>query len=173
MTTGIDRVRELAEVAIAARGFDLYDIERHGPILRITVTGATDAPGIADLSAITRELSRALDETDPIDGRYTLEVSTPGLERLLRTPDHFAGAVGETVSVKVRRSDGIHRIRGVLGQVDDDGFSVTVDAEPEPTRVAYPDVESARTVFEWGMEPPAKRRDESESTNAATRRSDR
>ncbi|MGY6502086.1 MAG: ribosome maturation factor RimP [Acidimicrobiales bacterium] len=173
MTTGIDRVRELAQIAVDARGFDLYDVERHGPVLRVTVTGSAQPPGIADLSAITRELSRALDETDPVDGKYTLEVSSPGLERLLRTPTHYAGAMGETVTVKVRGREGVQRIRGVLAGADDQGIEVRVDDDTEPVAVGYDEIDSARTVYEWGMEPPARAGDESESTNAATRRSDR
>ena len=52
------------------------------------------------ITPLTRAISRALDEADPIDGRFTLEVSSPGLERTLRTPEHFRGAVGRWSTVK-------------------------------------------------------------------------
>ena len=104
---------------------------------------------------VTRELSRALDEADPIDGRFTLEVSSPGLERVLRTPAHFASAVGTTVSVKTvpgSPANAASRARSL--SVDDDGITLAGDADDdEPRRVAFGDIERARTVFEWGPGP--------------------
>jgi ribosome maturation factor RimP len=155
----IDEVRAIAEPIVTARGFGIYDLDQHGPVLRLTVTGGADtgAPGIDDLGAITRELSRALDAADPIDSRYTLEVSSPGLERRLRTPVHFVGAVGEVVTVKVRvRGEPTERVRGVLAAADDDGIEVTVDPDDaggvaEARRLTYDVIDSARTVFDWDM----------------------
>ena len=158
--TRIDQVRDLAEPVVASHGFAIYDIDQHGPILRVTVTGSgADGPGIDDLGTITKELSRALDLADPIDQRYTLEVSSPGLERRLRTPEHFVGAVGETVSVKVRvPGEPASRVRGVLASADDDGLEIDVDPEGtgagdegERRRLGYEVVDSARTVFDWDM----------------------
>src|SRR3546814_15533308 len=91
-----DRVHEIIAPLVEAAGLDLYDLELAGGVLRVLV----DREGGADIDAIsklTRATSRALDEHDPIAGSYTLEVSTPGLERQLRTPQHYAGAVGTTV----------------------------------------------------------------------------
>lgn len=159
----IDEVRKLAEPMVASRGFVLYDIEEHGPVLRVTVAGKTRTagPGIADLSSMTRELSALLDETDPISGSYTLEVSSPGLERKLRTPEHFKGAIGETASVKIRiAGQPAERIRGVITAVsEDEGVTLeTQTGEGKPTGetrpVALADIDSARTIYEWGMTPP-------------------
>src|SRR5512139_844724 len=83
-----ERVRAVIEPVVAAQGLELFDLEQAGPVLRVTV----DRPGGVDMEAIastTRALSRALDEHDPIAGHYTLEVSSPGLERPLRTPAHW------------------------------------------------------------------------------------
>ncbi len=84
-----------------------------------------DRPGGVDLDALAeanRAVSRALDELDPFPGRYTLEVSSPGLERRLRTPAHFARAVGETVTVRtLPGTAAVRRVRGVLAAADDDG----------------------------------------------------
>src|SRR3954453_3841587 len=96
-----DRIRGVVDPLLGALDLTLYDLEVGGGIVRVTV----DRPGGASLdevAAATRAVSRALDEDDPIDGRYTLEVSTPGLERNLRTPAHYEGALGATVSVKTR-----------------------------------------------------------------------
>ena len=156
----VDRVRGVVLPLLSERSLDLYDVEMAGPVLRVVV----DAGGPLDLdvlSDVTRAVSRALDEADPISGRYTLEVTSPGLERTLRTPRHFAGAVGETVKVKVRPGEAEaaedRRVAGVLTEADDDGIVVrTVDAAGAPVdrRLAYDDIERARTTFEWG--PGAK-----------------
>lgn len=156
----VDRVRGVVLPLLSERSLDLYDIEMSGPVLRVVV----DAGGPLDLdvlSDVTRAVSRALDEADPISGRYTLEVTSPGLERTLRTPRHFAGAVGESVRVKVRPGEAEaaedRRVAGVLTEADDEGIVVrTVGDESAPVdrRLAYDDIERARTTFEWG--PGAK-----------------
>ncbi|MFP3907896.1 MAG: ribosome maturation factor RimP [Acidimicrobiales bacterium] len=182
--TRIDEVRAIAEPIVAAHGFELYDLDQHGPALRVTVTGVggAEAPGIDDLGTITKELSRALDDADPISGRYTLEVSSPGLERRLRSPEHFRRAVGETVSVKVRvRGEPATRIRGVLVSADDQGIEVLADeadsgeaAESDEARrrLEFDVIDSARTVFDWEM--VAARSDKGDTDGATrTRRSNR
>jgi ribosome maturation factor RimP len=120
---------------------------------------AKRGPGITlDLLALaTRLISRELDHADPIPGRYTLEVSSPGLERPLRTPAHFRRSVGSEVAVRLRdvaKDD--RRVQGVLSAADDDGFSVT-RADGTTRDVPYDQVDRARTVFNWGPPPkPAK-----------------
>jgi ribosome maturation factor RimP len=144
-------------------GLELVDVERRGAVLAVTV----DRPGGADLDALTdanRAVSRALDELDPIPGRYSLEVSSPGLERPLRTPAHFARAVGETITVKTRpQVPGERRRRGRLAAADDEGFEL--DEEPAEgatdggtVRLLYTDIDRARTVFEWGPATAGERR---------------
>ena len=143
----VERVREVVEPLLARQSLTVYDVEHTGSALRITV----DAPGGVDLEAIahaTRLISVALDEHDPIPSKYTLEVSSPGLERPLRTPLHFAGAVGLTVSVKTNaRVDGERRIKGTLTAADDQGITVGDHT------LRYDEIEKARTVFEWGPTP--------------------
>jgi ribosome maturation factor RimP len=153
----IDRVHDIVDPLVADRGFSVYDIERNGPVLRISVTAGADGsvPSISDLTAISRAVSRIVDEDDPIDGGYTLEVSSPGLERPLRTREHFDGAVGEVVLVTTRRIDGAaRRLRGELVSVGDDGVTIAVEeqegGESAQTTVAFDDIEKARTLFEWG-----------------------
>ena len=145
----VERVREIVEPVLAAQSLSLYDIEHSGSALRITVDSA-DSSGV-DLDTIahlTRVLSVALDEHDPIPGKYTLEVSSPGLERALRTPAHFRGAVGTLVTVKTVPSfDGERRIKGTLQSAGDHGITVG-DVE-----LRYDDIDKARTVFEWGPAP--------------------
>lgn len=151
------RVRELVEPVLAADGFELVDARFSSGALQIFV----DRPGGIDLdavAAVSTTVSQLLDEHDPVPGRYTLEVSSPGVERPLRRPEHFARFVGTTVNVKTRPDvAGERRVQGLLEAADDEGVVVA------GRRLAYGEIERARTVFEWGPAPkpgsrPGKRR---------------
>jgi ribosome maturation factor RimP len=147
-----ERVRSLIEPLVADQGLDLYDLELNGGSLRVAV----DQPGGVGMDAIaelTRAISRALDEHDPISGHFTLEVSSPGLERQLRTPAHFRGAVDTAVTVKtVAGFAAGRRVAGVLRQADDDAIVVETSGGDLVT-IGHGDIERARTVFEWGPAP--------------------
>lgn len=152
MTTAVDdRLVEIIAPLVASVDLELYDLEHTGGTLRVLVTGA-DGIDVDRLGDLTRRISVALDAADPIPGRYTLEVSSPGLERPLRTMVHFAGAVGETVTVRTRPGEqGRRRVRGELLSADA-GLLVIADADAgadEPVEVPLAEVEKARTVFEW------------------------
>lgn len=154
MTT-TERVQALAEPVCNADAVELVDVELAGGVLRLTV----DREGGLDLDAIsglTRRLSRLLDEEDPVPGRYTLEVSSPGLERRLRTPAHFRRAVGEQVSLRTTPgTEAGRRLRGTLVAADDAGITLRVgEGDDAATHdVAHEQIERARTVFEWGPAP--------------------
>ncbi|HEV7888957.1 MAG TPA: ribosome maturation factor RimP [Acidimicrobiales bacterium] len=146
------RVRELVEPLLNTLGTEVFDVELKAGILRISIDRANGEP--VDLDAITeasRVVSEALDEADPVPGQYSLEVSSPGLERPLRTPDHYRRFVGTTISVKTNPDvEGERRIQGLLDQADDAGITVA------GRHLAYGDIERARTVFEWGGQPQKK-----------------
>ncbi|MEX2457356.1 MAG: ribosome maturation factor RimP [Actinomycetota bacterium] len=117
--------------------------------LRVTV----DREGGLDLDAIatvSERLSRRLDAADVVTGgRYSLEVSSPGIERALSEPRHFTRHVGATVKVKTAEPvQGALSHLGTLAAADDDGFTLVTEAGER--RLTYADVASARTVFEWG-----------------------
>ena len=98
---------------------------------------------------VARAISRTLDEHDPIQGHYTLEVSTPGLERPLRTPAHFQGAIGAEVKVKTHPGvEGDRRVDGTVRAADDETVAIAT-ADGERT-LRYDEIERARTVFVWG-----------------------
>ena len=143
------RVSDLVEPLLSRAGHELYDVVMSGATLHVYVAGSVD---LDELGRLTRAISTALDDADPIPDRYTLEVSTPGLERTLRTPRHFSAAVGEQVKVKTTPDCEVRRLDGLLTAADDEGF--VVDTGTEQRRLSYRDVERARTVFEWG--PPPK-----------------
>jgi len=148
----VERVRAVVEPVVAAADLELYDVELAGPILRVLVDKAGGVD-LAVLGEVTRRVSEALDAEDPLPGRYTLEVSSPGLERKLRTPEHFAAALGKQVRVRtVAGTEGERRVEGELTAADEGGVVLaTPDGE---RRIAYDEVERARTVFEWGPTPP-------------------
>ncbi len=149
-----ERVRALVEPLVADLQLDLYDLEYSGGVVRVTVDQAGGV-GMDTIASLTRALSRAFDEQDPIDGHFTLEVSSPGLERTLRTPAHFATAVGTRVSIKaIAHLDGDRRFAGTLERAGDADVSVILDEPAGAVRViAYDEIERARTVFEWGPAP--------------------
>jgi ribosome maturation factor RimP len=145
----VDRVRKLVEPLLAEDGLELFDVEFSGGRLRVLA----DREGGVDLDALTsatRRISAALDHEDPVPGgRYVLEVSSPGLERPLRTPEHFRRFLGSTVAVKTRPGEqGDRRAKGVLTDADGGGFSV------DGRHFAYDAVERVHTVFEWGAPRP-------------------
>jgi ribosome maturation factor RimP len=161
----LDTLASALEPHLAELGLDVYDVELVGPERARIVRVAVDRAGGVDLEAIsaaTEALSKALDELAPanLSGPYTLEVSSPGLERQLRTVAHFRGALSATVSVKFRDGESARRCRGVLLAVDDAG--IELETEGERRHVNLDDILQARTVFEWGDptadEPGPKRR---------------
>jgi ribosome maturation factor RimP len=154
-----ERVRPVVEPILDDLGLRIYDIELAGGVLRI-LADREGGVGIDDLSTATRLISRALDDTEVIAGSYTLEVSSPGLERPLRTPAHFAGAAGTEVSIKtVPDFEGDRRIAGVLTAADETAITVR-SSDGEEHRIPLQAIQKARTVFEWGParpERPSKR----------------
>jgi len=150
-----DELFEILAPTVTGLGLELVDLELRTGLLRVVV----DRPGGADLdaiSAVTRAVSDQLDRHDPFPGhRYTLEVSSPGVERPLRTPAQFARAVGEKVTVRtVAGGQGERRVQGTLSAVDDEGIVLTDDDLPGGgRRLAFDEIERARTVFEWGGTP--------------------
>jgi ribosome maturation factor RimP len=141
------KVQQLVEPVLDAEGFELVDVEVKPSLLRISI----DRPGGLDLDAVavaSQRISDLLDQEDPLPGRYSLEVSSPGVERPLRTPDHFRRFVGTTVSVRTTpEAEGERRVQGTLEAADDDTITVA------GRRIPYAHVDRARTVFEWGPQP--------------------
>src|SRR5918999_6452317 len=117
--SALDEVRELAEAVARRRSLRLWDVSIDGgpgrSIVKVYVDG-DDGVDLDTVAEVSEELSRGLDLRDPLPGRYTLEVSSPGLERSLRSPEHFELSVGRDVVVKTTEPlvpEG-HRIEGVI-----------------------------------------------------------
>ncbi|MGH9182248.1 MAG: ribosome maturation factor RimP [Acidimicrobiales bacterium] len=157
-TTGM--VQELAMPVVEGQGLELYDVELVGATLRVLVDGAGGVD-LDTLSELSQRLSSALDRADLMPGRYTLEVSSPGLERPLRTRAHFEAVVGSRVRVRtVPGTEAGRRVEGVLAAVDDEGLLIAGDegGAADGSRLAWDQVERARTVFDWARGRRGSRR---------------
>ena len=148
----LEPIFSLLQPVVEASGHSLYDIHQNGGTLAVLVD-SDDGLGVDDLSEHSRSVSVVLDEHDPIPGRYTLEISTPGVERRLRQEDHFTGAIGEIVNVRTNPGpDGRRRVVGTLLSVSN-GLLTIESSDMGATEVHMSEVEKARTVFEWGPAP--------------------
>lgn len=151
-----DDIRALIEPLVTSQGGEVVDLEQAPGILRIFLD-RSDGTAI-DLDTITtfsEQISDLLDlHEDLVPGRYTLEVSSPGLERPLKTKEHFQRFVGTPVNVKTKPNvEGERRFSGTLTEATDTHVTVA------DRTLAYDDIDKARTIFEWGPTPkPGKSR---------------
>jgi ribosome maturation factor RimP len=150
-----DELQDLLASTLVPLGLELVDMELRPGTVRVTVDRA-DGADLETIAEATRAVSALLDTHDPMPGQhYTLEVSSPGVERPLRTPQHYMRAVGETVTIRTTSGgQGERRVTGRVASADTDGFVLEGDDLPEGgRRFSYAEVERARTVFEWGGQP--------------------
>lgn len=164
-----DALFDLLASTVRALGLELVDAEVRVGFVRVILDreGGVDVDEIAEA---TRAISRALDDHDPQPGRrYTLEVSSPGVERPLREPRQFIKAVGETVTVRTATGgQGERRLKGKLVAADEGGFTLEGEGLPGASRrFSYAEIERARTVFEW---PASKQSPGARGTRASQRR---
>jgi ribosome maturation factor RimP len=169
----VDSIVQAVAPVVSALGIDLYDIEITGAGRARVVRVLIDQAGGIDLEAIaaaTEAISPVLD-SPPVDtmltGPYALEVSSPGLERPLRTAAHFTRAAGETISVKLRAGETpARRVRGVVHDPGDTGFDLVLE-DGSSERIEYGDIAQARTVFEWGPQPKRSKSQKARSPKAS------
>ena len=157
----VARIRAAIAPIVSDLGLELYDLEFGAGLLKVTVDtlpGSAGGVDVDQLTRCTRLINREFEHSDPVPGNYTLEVSSPGLERNLRLPRHFEREIGKTVAVRLRDVvNGERRINGVLVAADAEGFTVRLDDLSE-RRVAYHQFDRARTVFVWEAAPKPGRK---------------
>jgi ribosome maturation factor RimP len=167
MAKDLESIRDAVAPIVASLGLELYDVELTGAGHARAVRVVVDRQGGVDLDTITqatRMLSPMLTDSATLRDSDVLEVSSPGLERTLRRPEHFRAAAGSLVSVKYLRDGETVRDRGTVANPDDTGFELApeVDAADDTgdsaagdvgPRITYADVVACRTVFEWGPAP--------------------
>jgi ribosome maturation factor RimP len=128
-----ERLIALIEPVLARLGYELVELEfapgrAHG-VLRLFIDRAAGVT-LDDCAAVSREVSALLDAEDPIPSAYTLEVSSPGFDRVLRSKAHFGRFVGARVFIELKEPRaGRRRYTGTLLAVDDEGIALEVDRE--------------------------------------------
>jgi ribosome maturation factor RimP len=165
------KLLHIAEAVCSGAGYDLVDVrfvrEQGGWVLQVFIDlpgwlpGQPGGIGFEDCERVSRELGTVLDVEDPIPQAYRLEVSSPGVERPLRTADHFRRFVGQTVKMTLREGVGGRRnfkgtVVGVEPAADaagapDADVDLDVVLEVDGTRYRLPlgDLSSARLVPDW------------------------
>ncbi len=161
---------ELLEPIVGTVDVELFDVEWSGNTLRVTVD-SPEGISTAQIVEVNRLISPVLDQHDPISSRYILEVSSPGVERPLNRPKHFARAVDELVLIKLIGSGNvqegpkpIRRIKGKLVSSAEDAIVILASevdgvelSETVEHRIELDRISKARTVFDWGKkEKPGK-----------------
>ena len=144
-------VRDLVSPVADSLGYMLWDVEyvKEGAdmILRITID-KPEGVDIEDCEKMARAVDHIIDEADPIEVSYKMEVSSPGIERSLTRPEHFTACMGEKIEVKLYAPiDGKKQIVGILTAADEKTVTVTVDEDTvvlEKSAVA-----KVSTVFDW------------------------
>jgi len=153
-------VEELIKAPIEAEGIELWDVEyiKEGAnfYLRITIDkeGGVD---INDCEKIHRMIDPILDEADPIEGAYYLQVSSPGVERELRLPRHFEAMIGEPVELKLFSAielEGGEKIKNIVGKLaaydDSEGGMITLEDDTgKQAFIPRASVSKAHIVFDF------------------------
>jgi ribosome maturation factor RimP len=133
-----DALMRLLEPPIEALGYELVDVEfargGQGGVLRIFIDRRAENSGLGvtvdDCARVSHAVSQVLEVEDPIKGHYTLEVSSPGFDRILRTREHFERFVGERIFAELKLPiEGRRRYVGVLKQVQGDAILLEVDGK--------------------------------------------
>nr|BFD82354.1 ribosome maturation factor RimP [Streptomyces sp. Xyl84] len=170
-TTQSERLRELLEPLVTSQGLDLEEIAVDSVgrkrVLRVVVDSGTgaDLDAIADVS---RALSAKLDESDAMgEGEYTLEVGTPGAERLLTQHRHYVRATGRLVRFQL--AEGGELVARIIA-ADDEGLDLEVPGvkgrRPTARRIAFPDVVRARVQVEFNRKDDKVEKDLKEEEEA-------
>ena len=175
-----EEITALLAPTVDALGLELLGVEYlpapGGAVLRLYIdipledaaaeaAGEGDEPprtvGIEDCEAVSREVSAQLDVADPISGNCTLEVSSPGLERPLFTPAHFARYIGQVAKVGLKLpQDGRRRLQGEILRADDASVVLKVDGAGEYS-IAPGNIDKARLVPDWAALGLAPAKDKS------------
>lgn len=157
MTDKASHISALLAPTVASLGLELLGLEYlpapGGAVLRLYIDvpeAEADARhvGIEDCESVSREVSAQLDVEDPISGNYTLEVSSPGVDRPLFSPAQFARFTGQQAKVGLKLpQDGRRRLQGLIAGVD--GAQISFEVDGQPFVVAFDNIDKARLVPDW------------------------
>ncbi len=146
-------LREMALRVAEQHGLELYDVvyRRSGPRAKLQVFLSRPGAAItlADCEQVSRQLSRELDVEDPIQQAYDLEVSSPGIERPLRSPWHFQRAAGEKAALRWRDAQGRTQSAVVCVTGADDEHVTFTGPDGQDTKIEISAVLSAKIHVDW------------------------
>jgi ribosome maturation factor RimP len=156
MDATVARIWELAAPLAQTQGLEIIDIElrpegsRAGRVLRLYLD-KDGGPNMAELSQVSRELGALLDEHDIVEGAYTLEVSSPGINRPLKSPEHFKRFIGKRVRVRTREL--IQGRRSFLGPLLDVSTDrITVNQDGTRFEIPFAVIEKSNYEHDWSAE---------------------
>jgi ribosome maturation factor RimP len=148
----MERIRQMAEGVASSEGLELVNLEWAGPVgrgvLRLIIDRPDGAVSHRDCENMSRQLGTLLDVEDAVDGRYVLEVASPGLDRKLYRPADYQRFRGRRVKVKLRQPlpgrgrKFQARLEGLAGGV------VSFEVDGQPVQVPYDDIEVVKLVVE-------------------------
>ena len=146
MASKDQQIADMLQSSVVALGYALWGVEYVAQGKHSVVRVFIDSPAgisVDDCAAVSEQVSSILDVEDPITGEYTLEVSSPGMDRLLFKLEQFAGYVGETVEVRLRRAfEGRRRFKGILKGIE--GDEVVIQVDDHEFLLPYGAIEKAR-----------------------------
>lgn len=163
MGKDVSSILAIAEPIAAERGLEILDIELAGTIVRVLLDSPeeTRRVGIDDCQAVSQRLGDGLDAHEVLKSGYMLEVSSPGLNKPLKKPEHFGRVLGKKVRVRAKEhgEDG-SQWRTRLGRLDavDESTITVVEDSGVATRIAFADVDRANLEFEFEQKPARNRR---------------
>lgn len=146
MASKEQKMQIMLEPTVEALGFELWGIEhisqgRHS-VLRVYID-SDNGIGVEDCAAVSQQVSAILDVEDPITGEYTLEVSSPGMDRLLFKLEQFTGYIGEQIELRLRTPfEGRRKFKGVLKGIE--GEDVVVQVDDHEYLLPYSAIDKAR-----------------------------
>jgi ribosome maturation factor RimP len=147
--TATEKLSVMLQPAIEVLGLELWGVEYltkgRSALLRVYID-SEEGVTIDDCEKVSRQISAILDVEDPIAGEYTLEVSSPGLDRPLFAAEHYTAYVGEVINVRLSSPiDGRRKFKGVLNSADPQKIVMTVDNQP--VEILFSQIEKANVAY--------------------------
>ena len=148
-----EKVKKLINQQIESEGYEIYDIEyvKEGKeyYLRIFIEKADGNITIEDCENVNNIINPILDEAAVIKNQYYLEVSSTGLEKNLRTKEHYDKAIGKEIKIKLFKKDehGNKEIEGTLKKIDNE--EITIEKNGKNINIEIKDIAQAKTIYNW------------------------
>ena len=153
--TVVENVWRVVEPVVEEQGLELVEVEfqreSQGWVLRLYIDH-TDGVGLEDCVRVSREVGDLLDVKIPIEHKYRLEVSSPGMDRPIRKPEHFRRYFGQKVKITLSSPPGKRRkiVQGILGEMEND--IVKLDCDQGTMEIPFQQIAKTRLVPSWDQD---------------------